>query len=220
MKSTYRFVTLFLMALLLCTAFHPVSGQMFLPVTGSLESSVASDPTTVPGLDQFSQQVRNGLATQVTGIYAENLFAFPVVQQPQNQPGYVSTAADTITEFRSAQSFGSLGFLAHNTLAGGKFSGVSVGGLLAVVYGDGHSVLYQVKQVLRFQAVEPKNPYSSFIDLASGKTLTAEELFYATYGVKEHLILQTCISAAGNDSWGRLFLIAEPYIPPGTQSIR
>lgn len=218
MKTFTRFLTLLTLVLLVSLTFASAPALAFLPVTGSQVAAPNAETVKVPTLDKFSQQVVNGVATQVTGIHVDGRFAFPVVQQPKNQPAFVSSTADTITEFRSARSFGSLGFLAHNTLAGENFSDVAVGDLVAVVYGDGHYVLYEVKQVRRLQAVEPTNPYSSFTDLASKKTLTAEDLFYQTYGVKDTLILQTCIAAAGNDSWGRLFIIAEPYIPAGKLS--
>ena len=64
-----------------------------------------------------------------------------------------------------------------------------------------------------FQATQPTSPYSSFIDLSSNKTLSATELFTQTYGTKGALILQTCIASGTVDSWGRLFVIAIPYVP-------
>lgn len=215
MKTLFRFLTLLTLALLVSLTFAPAPALAFLPVTGRQAAGHAADGAQVPSLENFSQQVVNGIATQVTGIHVDGQFAFPVIQQPENQPTFVSSLANTITEFRSARSFGSLGFLAHNTLAGGEFSTVVVGDLVAIVYGDGHYAFYQVEQVRRFQAIEPNNPYSKFVDLANGETLTVETLFYETYGVTGQLILQTCIAAEGNDSWGRLFIIAKPYLPPG-----
>ncbi len=122
-----------------------------------------------------------------------------------------------------ADTYGSLGFLAHNYLAGKVFNELEVGNLIQVIHGDGHSTPYEVRIIRRFQAIEPLNPYSNFIDVESGSHLTATELFFQTYGVPGQLILQTCIAADGNDSWGRLFVIATPMDPvllvqPATRS--
>jgi hypothetical protein len=191
-----------------------------LPVTGDRDGGAAAVAVATPGLIPFTQQVANGAAGQVTGLQVDGLFAYPVVQQPAGQPAYVSTAADTVTQFGTAASFGSLGFLAHNNLAGARFAHLEHGDLVAVVYGDGHYVLYQVKNIRRLQALQPTNPYSAFLDLVTGEQFTAEALFYQTYGVAGTLVLQTCIASEGSDSWGRLFILAEPLPPepPGKQS--
>ena len=215
MTKLYRYFSLLLLVLLASLPFTPAPALAFLPVTGAQVLAPATDALALPSLEDFTRQVNNGMVSRVTGIYVKDHFAFPVTQQPDRQPAFVSSAEDTLTEFRSAASFGSLGFLAHNNLAGAEFSNLENGNLVTVVYGDGHYAIYQVKQVRRLQAIQPKNPYSSFVDLASGKTLTVEALFYETYGIQGQLILQTCIAAEGNDSWGRLFIIAEPYSPSG-----
>jgi|GEM_PF-1015202 len=162
---------------------------------------------TFQSLANFSQQVTNGNSGQITGLYSDNLFALNVVQQPSGQAGYVSTAGNSATQFGMASG---LGFLAHNYLSGSLFSYLYGGATITVVYGDGHTKNYKVSQVRKFQALTPDSPYSNFVDLASGSTLTASDLFYATYGVGGQLVLQTCIAANGNSSWGRLFVIATP----------
>ncbi len=172
-------------------------------VSTSAEPSIA----TFTSLANFTQQVTNGNSGQVTGLYSDNLFALPVVQQPSGQAGYVSSAGNTTTQFGMASG---LGFLAHNYLSGSLFSYLYGGAPITVVYGDGHTKSYRVSQVRKFQALSPDSPYSDFVDLASGSTLSASDLFYATYGVGGQLVLQTCISANGNSSWGRLFIIATP----------
>lgn len=169
-------------------------------------NTVSSTPTFL-SLASFAQQVSNGNSGQVTGIYSDNLIALAVVQQPSGQAGYVSTAGNTVTQFGMASG---LGFLAHNYLSGSLFSYLYGGASVTVVYGDGHTREYRVSQIRKFQALSPDSPYSDFVDLASGSTLSATDLFYATYGVSGQLIMQTCISANGNSSWGRLFIIATP----------
>jgi hypothetical protein len=190
----------------------PVQAATLIPVSGDGDNTIVFSVTNT-NLTQFIEQEKNGSAQQITGLYVEDLFSFPVIQQPSGQPAFVSSEDNLITQFQSATAFGSLGFVAHNTLAGAKFSGLTNGSLIFLVYGDGHYVQYQVTQVRKFQAVEPNNPYSSFIDLANNQVFGVEEVFYQTYGVKDQLVLQTCISSNGIDSWGRLFVIASPYTP-------
>jgi hypothetical protein len=190
----------------------PAQAAILIPISGDGNNgTVYSVPST--NLTQFIEQEKNGSAQQITGLYVEDRFSFPVIQQPSGQPAFVSSEDNLVTQFQTATAFGSLGFVAHNTLAGAMFSGLTNGSSLFLVYGDGHYVQYQVTQVRKFQAVEPNNPYSSFIDLTDNQVYGVEEVFHQTYGVKDHLILQTCISSNGIDSWGRLFVIASPYTP-------
>jgi hypothetical protein len=149
-------------------------------------------------------------AGTVTGVYSEGLFAFPVIQQPPGQPAFVSLFDDEVTQFSLASSAGSLGFLAHNTLAGAVFSSILPGQVITVIQGNGQSLSFQVEQIRRFQAVSPSSPYSTFIDLENHKTLSATDLFLQTYGVEGNLLLQTCIASGDVDNWGRLFVIAAP----------
>ena len=179
-------------------------------VTPVVETAPVVAETIVPSflsLADFSSQVSNGNSGQITGLYSENIFSLSVVQQPSGQAGFVSTSANTTTQFRMASA---LGFLAHNYLAGSDFFSLYGGAPITVVYGDGHTSNYRVSQVRKFQALSPESPYSDFIDLATGGTLSATDLFYQTYGVSGQVVLQTCISSNGNSSWGRLFIIATP----------
>jgi len=174
-----------------------------------IEASPIVAETTAPSfisLSTFANSVSNGNGGQITGLYAENIFSLSVVQQGGNA-AYVSTAGNTATQFSMASA---LGFLAHNYLAGSDFFSLYGGAVITVVYGDGHSTNYRVSQIRRFQALSPESPYSDFIDLATGGTLSATDLFYQTYGVSGQMVLQTCISSNGIGSWGRLFVIATP----------
>lgn len=195
------------------------AAQPVIPLTGAVAEPVTVAPISAqPDLAAFIRQVANGQPQQVTGIYVEGVLALPVIPQPGGQPAYVSSAPETVTQFGAASDFGSLGFLAHNTLAGAHFFDLRVGNLIVVIYGDGHTRSYQVTGIRRFQAVNPNSPYSNFIDLDQGSTLTYSDLFYQTYGVAGQLVLQTCISAEGNDMWGRLFILAMPYLPEPARS--
>jgi hypothetical protein len=110
-----------------------------------------------------------------------------------------------------AAQYGSIGLVAHNNLAGSHFFDLSEGDQLTLIYGDGRQVLYQVIKIYQLQALSPTSPYSKFIDPAHPQdTMTTEDVFNFIYGVKDRLVLQTCIAKGKVDSWGRLFVIAEP----------
>ena len=213
-KTLFRRL-LYIVSLLILVSVAVVPPQVYaqIAVTGGWSIGSSSPVTTTPSLALFIDQVKNGSVQQITGLYIDNLFSFPVFQQPSDQPAYVSPNDNLVTQFQSASAFGSLGFIAHNNLAGIKFPEVKNGDLISVVYGDGHTTQYQVTQIRRLQALQPNNPYSSFIDLSNNQMLTVQEVFYQTYGVSNQLILQTCISSQGLDTWGRLFVIAAPYTP-------
>ncbi len=204
-----KFYNLIALGLLLLA----LTAQMpFVPVTGLPAQQDAGDTSpAVPTLDEFSSQVANGNAAQIAGLYVNNTAALPVVQQPSGQPGYVSENNGVVTHFSYAEQYGTLGFLAHNYLSGASFFNINVGDIITVVYGDGSQQVYQVQELARYQALQSKNPYSDFIDIETGAKLSATDLFYEVYGVDGRLVLQTCIEAEGDDSWGRLFVVAVPY---------
>jgi hypothetical protein len=62
-----------------------------------------------------------------------------------------------------------------------------------------------------YQATDPSSVFSNFIDLDTGQRLSAGDLFAKMYEGTKHVTLQTCITERGNSTWGRLFVIAEPY---------
>jgi hypothetical protein len=134
-----------------------------------------------------------------------------VVQQPTGDPGFVSSDADSLTQFQQASQLGSTGVLAHNFLSGAEFSEIQPGQIIYLVYGDGRTSTFVVRDSLQYRALQPSSPYSAFVDLADGRQLGASELFVSIYGRRGALILQTCIEAEGFSTWGRLFVVAEPF---------
>lgn len=214
MKLVSKITPLLRVALLLSLVMGLFLGFTGIPVTSAaLSNDRGGKIKDLPSLSDFTLLVSNGKSSQVTGIYADGIFALPVVQQPSGNSGFVSTTPDTVTQFSMATNFGSLGFLAHNTLAGSMFYNLNQGGIFTIVYGDGHQENYVVTQIRHFQALNPTNPYSKFKDLEKGETLSASDLFYQTYGVSQQVILQTCIANSGIDSWGRMFIIATHTTP-------
>jgi len=169
------------------------------------------DSESKPRFDMFVDAVKNGKKDQIVGVYVDNILALRVVQQPPNNPAFVSTIRGVATQFLLAfQVANNVGLLAHNYLAGASFFNLKSGDLIQVVYGDGAVIEYLVSEVYKFQALSPRSPSSDFVDLDSGERLTANTLFYRMYGGEEHLTFQTCIQEGTEDSWGRLFIIATP----------
>lgn len=202
---------------LVSLVFTSAGADGFIPVTDGWRDraeNVTVQRSQLPSLGTFIAQVQNGNAEQVTGLYSPDRLALPVVQQPESLPGYVSTTAGAATQFGMATQFDSLGFLAHNYLAGVEFFEIAQDDMIYVIYGDGHYERYRVIQIRRLQALQPGSVLSDFVDLGTKKKLTATELFYETYGIGGQLVLQTCIAVGKQDSWGRLFVIATPFVLP------
>jgi hypothetical protein len=180
---------------------------------GAVEPASETKPveSAKPPFDRFVSAVKNGKKGQVVGVFVENVLALRVVQQPRNNPAYVSTLNGVATQFLMAfQVAGNIGLLAHNFLAGALFFKLRTGDVVQIVYGDGSVEEYEVSSIYRFQALSPKSPTSDFVDLETGDRITANTLFYRMYSGDRHLTLQTCIQEGIEDSWGRLFIVATP----------
>lgn len=166
--------------------------------------------STLPSFADFSKTVQNGDAKTLRGVYVADVLAQPIVQQPAGNAGYVSTTDGVVTQFGMASQYGNIGLLAHNHLSGRFFSQLTIGQEVRVVYGDGKTEVFVITEILQYQALQPTSPYSSFRNLSKEETLTAEQMFKRVYFGDRHLTFQTCINANGNNSWGRLFVIAVP----------
>jgi hypothetical protein len=175
-----------------------------------ISARAVGNSATLPTFAEFSRSVQNGQKDILRGVYVDNILALPIVQQPYGNAGYVSGIDGEATQFRMASQYGNIGLLAHDHLSGKSFSGLMAGQEVRIVYGDGRIEYFVVKEVLKYQALQPNNPYSSFKNLDKGETLTAEQMFKRVYFGDYHLTFQTCIEADGNASWGRLFVIAMP----------
>jgi hypothetical protein len=172
-------------------------------------NALPDTPTTQ--LDAFIASVTDGQAGQVVGVFAQDLFALPVVQQPEGQPSYVADANNLVTQFASPKTYGVIALLAHNFLSGRLFSNLRENQEVVIVYGDGQRQVYRITLIQRYQALESTSAYSDFIlDGDPGQaTISAVDLFNRVYTQADHLVFQTCIDANGDPSWGRLFVIAE-----------
>jgi hypothetical protein len=208
--KTQRFLFSFGSILILVISTFVLSAQ-----TVEAASFVAAG-RDLPALVEFAHQLENGHPGQLRGVYAAGLFAHVVVQQPADNPTFVSPRKSILTQFSSASDLGSTGLLAHNYLAGTAFGRIRAGQILYLIYGDGRTQRYSVRQLFRYQARQPESEQSDFTDLENGTHLTSYALFRLMYGRPGALVLQTCIAADGIDSWGRLFVIAEPAAPQKT----
>jgi hypothetical protein len=120
------------------------------------------------------------------GVSIHDAGNFPVVQQPPGDTNFVSKNDGEVTQFASASR-------------------------------DGTEETFAVREILRYKALEPKSPYSSFQNLDdTEEILTVAQMFDRAYQGGRHVTFQTCISAEGNSSWGRLFIIAAPTPDPAS----
>jgi hypothetical protein len=197
-KPATRSVSLFL-AIFASLFYHPIYTRAL--------ANIASMPT----LADFSNSVQNGNAQELRGVYVDDVFALPIIQQPLNSPAFVSNNDGEVTQFSMPAKYGNVGLLAHNNLSGKLFSNLATGQQIRLIYGEGKIETFVVTEVLRFQALQPNSPYSSFRNLdQSEQTFSADQIFRQVYLGDRHVTFQTCISSYGNSSWGRLFVIAVP----------
>jgi hypothetical protein len=204
------------MALKIVKTFNPLRAGILLFVFASLlldpVSALAMENVgkSLPAFADFVKAVQNGETNVLRGVYIQDVLALPVVQQPAGNAGYVSYNDGEVTQFGMAAQYGTIGLLAHNYLSGRHFSQLKAGQEVRLVYGDGRIETFVVTEILRYQALQPTSPYSSFRNLDKQETLTAEGMFKRVYFSDGQVTFQTCIEAKGDLSWGRLFVIAVP----------
>ncbi|MEW6084045.1 MAG: hypothetical protein AB1607_05545 [Chloroflexota bacterium] len=171
----------------------------------------AQGESEIPPLGDFVADVMNDEAEELRGLYIPGVLADAILPQLEDQPAYVSSQSDTLTQFEMASRYETIGLLAHNYLAGGDFFLLDEGQIIFLIYGNGRTETYIVREFLRYQALTPESTTSDFVDLETGDRLTSTQLFLKVFNRPGDLVLQTCIYAESDASWGRLFIIAEPY---------
>ena len=220
------FGSLVLQGSILCRGFIPLSSGGSGINSGISSPYYSADPVnfgTVQGIKQsdeenntkieinhFISTVINGETGVIRGVYSEDKFGLKIIQQPSGQAGFISTTEGVVTQFLKPSKYGNTGLLAHNYLSGRHFSILEIGDNIKLVYGDGEIREYQIVDIQRYQALQPDSPSSKFLDLGTGEDLSATQLFKRVYFGNHHLTLQTCIQKGAEDSWGRLFIIANP----------
>jgi hypothetical protein len=164
----------------------------------------------VPGLRDFINGVMNGKPNDLVGVYVPGVMAFPIVNQPAGNYGYVSKELDEVTLFGLAKKNNTIGLLAHNDMAGKDFIKLLPFMRVMLIYGNGKINSFTITDVKYYHALEPYSPYSNFEDVENfGVWITAEELFNQIYASSNQLVFQTCIAANGESAWGRLFVTAQ-----------
>ncbi len=197
MKNNPARITLLVLALIILT---------MLPVS----SVSAAERVGLPTFSGFVASVINGQAKDVRGVYVPGTLALRVVQQPQDDPGFVLRMDGVVTQFRLTARNRVIGLLAHNDLAGATFSSLKVGQEVRIIYGNGRVEYYEVNRLTRFQVVQPGSQNEYYLDLNSNTTYSVQEIFDLFYAGISHLTFQTCIFQDGNPGWGRLFVTAVP----------
>ncbi len=166
-----------------------------------------AEPDEESSINNFVSTVVDGAAGVIRGLYSKNNFALQVIQQPSGQARFVSSIEGVATQFSITNQYGITGLLAHNYLSGRHFFGLEIGDIVQIVFGNGEVKGYQIAEIQRYQALQPDSSISQFLDLNTGEKLSATQLFRRVYMGNHHLTPQTCIQ---EDSWGRLFIIANP----------
>ena len=165
----------------------------------------------LPTLYDFVRELKNGNSQDLVGLYVPGIMAYSVAQQPNDQPGFVLNQPGYVTQFRLANQYGTIGLLAHNNLAGESFFFLKQSQEVILVFGDGSLKYYLLTDFKYFQALSPNSPYSDFIEINHPNSeLSVEQLFGEIYNQGDRLVLQTCIEANGQASWGRFFVIGSP----------
>ena len=173
--------------------------------------ALEKDDAAIPKFSEFVAAVRDGETGLLRGVYVPGVLAFPIVQQPADNANFVSPIDGMITQFNMPAQYGNVGLLAHNNLSGRFFFDLALGQEVRLVYGDGKIETFVITQILKYQALQPSSPYSSFRNLNNtDENLTAEQMFKRVYLGDRHVTFQTCIAAYGNSSWGRIFVVATP----------
>lgn len=191
----------------------PAANRGFIPISGDPQANVAAYTSPNQTLDRFIEQVANGDADALVGVYSTYKFAYKIVGQPVDQPAWIDEHDNILTRFSLATDAGSIGLLAHYEHAGQAFYSLEVDDLVTLVYGNGKTHPYRVKDILYYKALEPENGSTSFISLADQREYSQKEVFDQVYGRPENLVLQTCLVGDSISTWGRMFVIAEE-VPP------
>jgi hypothetical protein len=161
-------------------------------------------------LEAFKSSVANGESAVIRGVYFRDNFAFPIIQQPDDKPGYVSNRYGLVTQFRSAAKYGVTGLLAHNYLAGKEFYKLDIGQEIDIIYGNQVLRRYQITEIEKLQKLSPDRQFSDYIELSTGQKLSTSEVFKRYYRGEHHVIFQTCLKKDGIYNWGLLFVRAIP----------
>src|SRR5689334_15974717 len=82
-------------------------------ITPGFASRTGYSKSPIHDFSAFYNPIQNGGADVLRGVYVSNTLALPIVQQPDNDPYYVSSHDGEVTQFTIASQYGNIGLLAH-----------------------------------------------------------------------------------------------------------
>jgi hypothetical protein len=188
----------------------PTAAPVIPTLVPEAENAALFTPPAAPDLVEFLERIPPGDPDQVVGVYAPDIMALLVEQQPPNHSLYVTDKVGYATQFSRPLRHHVIGLLAHNTYSGILFYGLDHGHPVYLVYGDGRVSAYQVDMIEDFQKLEPGNARSEYVELATGQVMSTNDVFNRFYKNGHHLILQTCLEFEGDFNWGVRFILARP----------
>jgi hypothetical protein len=188
----------------------PKEGVLTWPAPEVWTAVAAAAPAETVEIQEFTRRVADGRPGSISGLYAPGVLALRVVQQPAGDSSFISVEGGTATEFQAADQVGSIGLLAHNTLAGADFYRLSRGDQLVLIYGDGRARRFKISQIADYQRLALSDLRSDFWSLDTQTQQTASEVFDQYYRQPDRLTLQTCLARDGVNDWGVHFVVADP----------
>ena len=170
-------------------------------------TAISQSPNPV-STNNYSENI---LSDALHALILDDSITLQIVPQPVGNINFVTPLPNYVTGYQTAINYGTIGLLAHNYLAGRYFFQILLEQEIKLIYGDNSIETFTVTQIKKYQALSPNSPSSDFTDLTTGEYLTANQLFRKMYANQfGHIVLQTCINADQNPTWGRLFIVAEP----------
>jgi hypothetical protein len=163
-----------------------------------------------PALKRLFSEIENGKAHELYGAYVPGVFALPIIQQPAEDPIFVSRKMGVITQFQLAAKNGVTGLLAHNYLSGKEFYKLEIGQEVWMIFGDRSIKRYRVTDIQRYQKMKPNSLRSDYLDLQTRRTLTTSQVFGNFYRGEDRVVFQTCLEGEGKLNWGLVFISASP----------
>lgn len=221
-----KILTILILIIFVTTSLIPPVANRIIPVTSEVGHSRESVNLNFQKINfsKFYQFIKNvttkNTGNQLVGMISPNHFNLPITQQPAGRADFVSNEPSVVTEFSLSKTYGSIGLLAHNHLAGSNFSSLKENDLIVLVTSDKTYNFYKIEKILAYQAESPNSPFSNFVDLKDpSRVLSAVDLFMEVYTHEGSLVIQTCIAQGDEPSWGRLFIQAYPVSGIGIEEL-
>lgn len=187
-----------------------------LPAPTGIPATLAPTATPQPAIYRsfeflnFINQVKDGEAGVVKGVFVDGTLALKVVQQPEKNWKFVSEKLGTATQFQSATANEIVGLLAHNYLSGKLFYKLKPGMEVGIIFGDGAVKVYKIQKSASYKKMDSSSLTSDLVEQSTGQLYSTQEVFDQFYTGRDHITFQTCLERDGNWSWGLYFVMAVP----------